>query len=102
MMLSIIGNVIIGIGIIFVALGVYGIHRFKDFYSRILIASKVDTVGIITVLLGVIVKNGLSYFSLKVLLILIFMIIINPLVTHSVARSAYLSGYKIDEKEDKI
>lgn len=99
MIFGFVGNVIICIGIIFVALGVYGIFRFSEFYSRILIASKVDTVGVITIMLGVIIKQGMSYFSLKVLLILIFMIIINPLVTHSIARSAYLGGYKVKREE---
>ena len=98
-MLNIVSNIIIGIGIVFVAFGVYGIFRFNNFYARTLIASKVDTVGFITIMAGTIMKQGLSFFSLKVLLILIIMIVINPLTTHAIARSAFLSGYKVEKEE---
>jgi multicomponent Na+:H+ antiporter subunit G len=90
-----IGTIIIWIGIIFIALGIISIYKFKNFYPRILVASKIDTVGNITLMIGIIIKNGFSFFSLKVLLILVIMTVINPLSTHSVARSAYFSGYRI-------
>jgi len=92
---NIIGTIIIWIGIIFIALGIISIYKFKNFYPRILVASKIDTVGNITLMIGIIIKNGFSFFSLKVLLILVIMTVINPLSTHSVARSAYFSGYRI-------
>jgi len=92
-------NIIISLGLIFISFGVFGIFRFKTIYSRILVASKVDTVGFITIMIGVIVKQGISFFSLKVLLILIIVLIVNPLTTHSIVRSAYLSGYKLKEYE---
>lgn len=90
-----IGNVLIYIGLIFVAFGIIGIYRFNHFYSRILVASKVDTVGFLTIMFGVIIKNGLTTFSLKVALIVAISMFLNPLITHSIARSAYHSGYKI-------
>ena len=93
MVWEIIGNILIGAGILFIAFGVFGIFKANNFYSRILIASKVDTVGFITILLGVAINNGLSFFSLKTLLIILIVIITNPLITHSIARSAYFSGY---------
>jgi multicomponent Na+:H+ antiporter subunit G len=92
---DIIGTIIIWIGISFIAIGVFGIYRFKNFYPRILVVSKIDTVGNITLMIGVVVKNGFTFFSLKVLLILLIMTVINPLSTHSIARSAYFSGYRI-------
>jgi multicomponent Na+:H+ antiporter subunit G len=98
-MLNILGNVIIIIGMIFISFGVYGIFRFNNFYSRILVASKVDTVGFITIMFGVVIKQGFSFFSLKVLMILVIMLIINPLTTHSIARSAFYSGYKVKKEE---
>jgi multicomponent Na+:H+ antiporter subunit G len=90
-----IGTIIIWIGIAFITIGVFSIYRFKNFYPRILVASKIDTVGNITLMIGIVIKNGFTFFSLKVLLILTIMTVINPLSTHSVARSAYFSGYRI-------
>lgn len=94
-MLDVVGMVVIVLGLVFIAFGIIGIYKFKNFYPRILVASKIDTVGYITLMLGVMIKNGWSFFSLKVLIIVILMVIVNPLVTHSIARSAYYSGYKV-------
>lgn len=89
-----IGNIIILIGIIFVSIGVIGIFRFDNYYARALVASKVDTVGYITLMLGVIVKSGFRFFSFKLLVILIITFLVNPLITHAIVRSAYISGFK--------
>ncbi|MDQ2086168.1 monovalent cation/H(+) antiporter subunit G [Herbivorax sp. ANBcel31] len=99
-MLNLLGNILIVFGIILSAFGVYGIFRFNDFYSRVLISSKVDTVGFMTIMLGVILKNGFNFFSFKVLLIVIIAVITTPLATHAIARSAYISGYKIKKEDD--
>lgn len=90
-----IGNFFIGLSLIFITIGVFGIYRFKNFYQRALISANIDTVGYITLMLGFIIKNGFSFFSLKVSFILVITLIINPLVSHAIVRSAYISGYKI-------
>lgn len=97
-MLDLLGTIIIVIGVIFVTIGVIGIYRFNNFYSRALAASKVDTVGFITIIIGVILKSGFSFFTLKVLVILIISMLINPMITHSIVRSAKISGYKIGKE----
>jgi len=93
---SIIGSVVMGIGIAFMVFGVVCIFLLKDFYPRILVASKIDTVGLLTFLLGVCLQHGFSFFSAKVLLIVVIILILNPLVAHIVTRSAYLSGYQLE------
>ena len=93
------GNVIIIAGIILMFFGVIGIFKFKNFYPRILVTAKIDTVGTLTLISGLIVKHGLGFFSLKLLLLLGIMLILNPLAAHMVARSAYLSGYKIEDSK---
>lgn len=94
-MRDLISGIIIFIGISFIGLGIIGIYRFNNFYSRALVASKVDTVGYITIIIGVMIRHGFSYFTMKVFFILLITIIINPLITHSVVRSAFISGYKL-------
>lgn len=89
------GLVLIWSGIVFIAMGVFGVYRFKNFYPRTLVVSKIDTVGNITLMAGIALRSGFNFFTMKVLLILSIMLIINPLSTHSIARSAYYSGYKV-------
>jgi len=92
--MKIAGDIIIALGTVFILFGVIGIIKFKSFHMRILVTAKIDTVGAVTVMIGVAVRHGLSFFSLKVLLLMVILMIVNPLASHMIARSAYLSGYK--------
>ena len=97
---QLIGNIIIGFGVAFMIFGAVGLFTLKDFYPRILVASKIDTVGFLTLIIGFALRHGISFFTGKLFLIMIIMLVLNPLVAHIVARSAYKSGYKVtDEKE---
>ena len=97
MALEITGLVIMIAGMAFMLIGILGIFRFKCFYARILVVTKVDTVGVIIFLFGLAVKHGFSFFSGKLLLIVITILILSPLVGHMIARSAYISGHKLSD-----
>ena len=102
--MEIAGNIIIFIGIVFMFFGVIGIFKYKNFYPRILVSSKIDTAGAFTVIIGIAVRHGFGFFSLKLILLMVLMMIINPLIVHMTARSAYLSGYSLsgdDHSEGK-
>ena len=100
--LGVAGAIVMIIGMGFMLIGIIGIFRFKCFYARILIVSKVDTVGAIIFMFGLALRHGFSFFSGKLLLIIIIILILSPLVGHMVARSAYISGHKLSDpyKED--
>ena len=99
--MKIAGDIIIALGMVFILFGIIGLIRFRDFYTRILVTAKIDTVGVTTIFVGMAVKHGLSFFSLKVLLLIGIMMVINPLSAHMIARSAYLSGYKAEAQTAK-
>jgi multicomponent Na+:H+ antiporter subunit G len=106
-MLDILSYIIIGLGIFFMLIGVVGLFQpGRDFYYRILIACKVDTVGMLTIGIGLIIRHGLTFFSGKVFLIIVIIMVLNPLVAHIVARSALKSGFKspliINEDENSM
>lgn len=98
---EIIGNLFIISGIIFMIFGVIGIYKFRNFYSRMLIASKVDTVGAMTLIIGVAIRHGFTFFTAKILLIMITLLIILPLVTHVISKAAYESGYPLQNLRNK-
>ena len=91
--------VVMGAGVLFMFFGVAGLFKFKEFYPRILIASKIDTVGVLTLIFGIALRHGFSFFTGKLLLIVIIMLILNPLVAHILARSAYLSDRDVDTSD---
>lgn len=99
--MEIAGNIIIIAGIIFMFFGVVGIFRFRNFYPRILVATKIDTVGAVTVLIGIAVRHGHGFFSGKLLLLMVIILILNPLVAHIMARSAYFCGHEIESPGTK-
>ena len=86
--LEIIGNILIFFGVAFAAIGLMGVFRFKDFYSKLLASSKIDTMAMITVLLGVAIRSGFNFFTLKIALILFIVIIVNPILASRIALSA--------------
>ena len=92
--MTVAGNILIIAGIVFMLLGIIGIFRLSTFYARILIAAKIDTVGSFTFIVGVAVKHGFGFFSLKLLLLAVLLLFINPLVTHMIARAVYQSEDK--------
>ncbi|MBC3900869.1 cation:proton antiporter [Acetobacterium malicum] len=96
--MDLLAYLLITIALIFMALGVIGLFRFKDFYSRILISAKIETVGFLTIMIGFTILSGLSYAAMKILLITLMVMITNPLSTHAIARSAFLSGYPINQE----
>ena len=98
--IDLIGNGIIFIGLIFMVFGAIGVFRFKNFYARLLATSKVDTVAALTIVIGVAIRHGFSFFTGKIILLAIVMLIFNPLVAHILARSAYLSGERADENSE--
>ena len=88
-MREIIGYILVALGIQFIGFGTISIFRFKNVFARILVSSKVDTVGFILINFGIMLKMGFSFFTFKVLLILVAMTFVSPLITHSIARAAY-------------
>jgi multicomponent Na+:H+ antiporter subunit G len=81
-----------GCFIIFVA--AIGVVRFPDFYSRMHPAGKADTLGQGLVLFGMILYEGFTFVSLKLLLIIVFIFIANPTATHAIAKAAHIAGIK--------
>ncbi len=93
-------------GTFFMLVGSIGICRLPDFYTRTHAASKVDTLGILLFLSGLAVFEGFSQSAAKLLLIIVFVALTNPVATHALARRALLFGLKPwyghkDEKEER-
>ena len=93
----ILSNIVIGVGLLFMAFGIIGLFRFKDFYPSILVSSKIDTVGMLTVIIGIGIRHGISFFTGKLLLIVVIFLILNPLVAHVLTRSAHAAGHRVKD-----
>ena len=97
-MLSVIGGLFVVAGAVFMLLGSIGILRLPDFYSRTHAATNVDTLGVFLFVIGLAVNEGFSQTTLKLTLVAVFVLLVNPVGTHALANSAMVSGLKAWKK----
>ncbi len=75
-------------GAAFALIGSIGVVRLPDFYSRTHAASKLDTLGLGLFMIGLAILNGADLDSGKLLLIVVFVGIANPVAAHALGRAA--------------
>ena len=90
--MSLAANIILVIGLVFIMLGVIGILRLPDFYTRLHAMGKCDTLGVALVLVALAIHEGASLYSVKILLISVCIGLANPTATHALGRAAYRTG----------
>jgi multicomponent Na+:H+ antiporter subunit G len=86
----VIAYALIGAGTLFVAIGTIGVLRFRDVYSRLQASGVSDNAGLGLILVGLIVYGGWNRHDIALLLLLALLLVTNPIVTHSIARSAFV------------
>lgn len=88
-----IGMALAGCGALLVAIGTFGIVRFRDVYSRLQASGVSDNAGLTVVLLGLILYDGWAPIDWTLLFLLILMLATNPIATHSIAKSAFVQRH---------
>jgi multicomponent Na+:H+ antiporter subunit G len=81
-------------GSILLIIGAIGILRMPDFYSRIHPAGITDTMGAWLVLVGLMFASESWLVTVKLVMLLLFLIITSPLASHALAKAAYMRGLK--------
>ena len=76
------------VGSVVVVIGLIGVYRMPDFYTRLHAASIVDTMGAMFIILGLVIYAGINLISVKLILILLFILITTPAAAHALAKSA--------------
>ena len=75
-------------GSIFLIIGAIGLVRFPDFFTRLHAAIVVDTLGCILIMLGLMLQAGLSIVTVKLILVVIFILSTSPTAAHALAKAA--------------
>lgn len=94
-MIEILGYLLLGVGAGCTLVGGMGILRLPDVYNRIHAQTVVVVGGVIALMLGIGALEGISLFSLKALLVALFLFITNPVGSHAIARAAHRSGVRL-------
>lgn len=79
-------------GGVFLLAGGIGLLRLPDFFTRLHAAGVTDTMGAGLILVGLMFEAGLSQTSIKLVLILFFMLFTSPTATHALAKAALHGG----------
>ncbi len=103
MALNIVTYMFVGIGLFFNLVGVVGLHRFPDMYTKLHAATKCTTFGSIFLIIAVIVQAaGIwvqggaseSVMVIRAVLVLVALLVTNATGAHAIARAAHRSGEK--------
>lgn len=92
LVLTVVSGIFLIAGGIFGILGGIGLLRFPDFYSRLHAAGMTDTLCAFLIIVGLIIQAGLALVSIKLALILIFMVFTAPTASHALARAGLAAG----------
>ena len=93
LLLDIVSWAFLGLGATFLIIGGIGMLRFPDLYARMHAAGVIDTLGAALILIGLAFQAGLILVTLKLLLILLFVLFTSPTATYALANAAYRSGF---------
>jgi len=78
---------LIVVGVLFLAAGTLGLVRLPDLYTRAHAASKCDSVGAGSVLLGVALRDGLGIGDLTLVVLVALVLVSGPTCAHALARA---------------
>ena len=92
--LNLVSSVFILVGSLSIIVGLLGVYRMPDFFTRLHAASIIDTLGAMLILFGLIMYHGISIVSVKLFLILVFILITTPTAAHALAKSALHGNLK--------
>jgi multicomponent Na+:H+ antiporter subunit G len=92
---------LLGSGGFFLITGSIGVLRLPDFYSRLHAVGVCDTLGTGLILLGLMVQGGLSLATVKLMLILYFVIFTGPTSIHAMAEAALRGGLRPGDESER-
>jgi multicomponent Na+:H+ antiporter subunit G len=90
-------------GMFFYFVGVVGLIRMPDVFCRMHATTKCDTMGAGLIFTGLIIWQGMTFVSVNILLVLIFIWLTNPTAAHYIAKSEYVSmklNLKVKQEEN--
>jgi multicomponent Na+:H+ antiporter subunit G len=80
------------VGAAAVLIGGLGLLRLPDVFARMHGAGMIDTLGLGAILVGLMVQSGFTLITVKLLLVLLFVLYTSPVVTHALARACLNAG----------
>ncbi len=95
--MTVIGFFFIAMGVVAFVISAIGLLRMPDVYTRMHVGAKSPTVGTLFVIIGAIFIE--SAWTLKLILLAIFILLTNPLSSSVIARASHKSGMRLQDDD---
>ena len=83
---------LLGLGAVMLIIGGIGLIRLPDVFARMHGAGIIDTLGAGAIMAGLMIQAGLTIVTIKLALIIAFILFTSPTATHALARAALHGG----------
>ena len=107
LLVDILSWVLIGGGGLFCIIGGVGMLRMPELFTRMHAAGIIDTAGLALLMIGLMLQAGFTLVTVKLILIVVFILYTSPMSTHALAQSALSTGIQplladgADNQKDK-
>jgi multicomponent Na+:H+ antiporter subunit G len=91
----VLGNLLLVIGALFLFSAGLGVLRMPDTYNRIQTGTKATTLGTILILVGIAFLH--PAWTWKLIILIFFVMLTNPVSSHAIARAAHAIGIRETE-----
>lgn len=81
-------------GGIFCVIGMIGLIRMPDLFSRLHGASVTDTLGAGFIIVGLVLQAGPTLVAAKLIIIMGLILLTSPVATHALAQAAFHAGVR--------
>lgn len=86
-------------GFLLMTVSAIGVLRLPDFFSRLHASSIGETLGIVLAGVGFMIYEGADLVSLKILIIIMALFLVNPVGTHLIGKAALHANAMMKEEE---
>ena len=98
----VLGTIFIVLGLFVCFASIYGNFKFNYVLNRMHATAMQDTLGLLSILLGLICYLGIDFVSLKLLLVVIFFWVSSPVCSHLLVRMEATTNNEIDKEMEVI
>jgi len=82
-------NILLVLAMFFVIMGALGINTMKGPIPKLLTSSLIDAMSMILLIIALILKSGFNSMSIKLSIVLLFVMLTNPVINHVITKAAY-------------
>lgn len=85
---------IIALGLFFLVVAAVGMVRLPDVFTRAHAVALTDSLGAFFLLVGLAIYHGFTTNTLRILVVLALLYMVNPVIAHATVRAALRSGQR--------